>query len=110
MLWGLPVIPLLAGLGLFLAAPERRGTLTGAAVAAMAVTLLLAITAVAGDWQATLVTAYERGVRLHLELPPGGVLTGLARRVFELGQAVAFAGARLDTLDAMLRQEVSLDR
>ncbi|MGA4320227.1 malonate decarboxylase subunit epsilon [Ectopseudomonas hydrolytica] len=62
------------------------------------------------DWQATLVTAYERGVRLHLELPPGGVLTGLARRVFESGQAIAFTGARLDTLDAMLRQEVSLDR
>lgn len=62
------------------------------------------------DWQATLVTAYERGVRLHLELPPGSVLTGLARRVFEPGQAIAFAGARLDTLDAMLRQEVSRDR
>lgn len=62
------------------------------------------------DWQATLVTAYERGVRLHLELPPGGVLTGLARRVFEPGQAIAFAAARLDTLDAMLRQEVSRDR
>lgn len=62
------------------------------------------------DWQATLVTAYERGVRLHLELPPGGVLTGLARRVFEPAQAIAFSGARLDTLDAMLRQEVSRDR
>ncbi|SHM04539.1 malonate decarboxylase subunit epsilon [Phytopseudomonas punonensis] len=62
------------------------------------------------DWQATLVTAYERGIRLHLELPPGSVLTGLARRVFESGQAVAFTGARLDTLDAMLRQEVSRDR
>ncbi|OEC35711.1 malonate decarboxylase epsilon subunit [Pseudomonas cuatrocienegasensis] len=62
------------------------------------------------DWQATLVTAYERGVRLHLELPPGGVLTGLARRVFEPGQAIAFSGARLDTLDAMLRQEVGLNR
>jgi malonate decarboxylase epsilon subunit len=62
------------------------------------------------DWQATLVTAYERGVGLHLELPPGGVLTGLARRVFEPGQAIAFSGARLDTLDAMLRQEVSRDR
>lgn len=62
------------------------------------------------DWQATLVTAYERGVRLHLELPPGSVLSGLARRVFEPGQAIAFAGARLDTLDAMLRQEVSRDR
>ncbi|WP_161865897.1 malonate decarboxylase subunit epsilon [Pseudomonas yangonensis] len=62
------------------------------------------------DWQATLVNAYERGVRLHLELPPGSVLTGLARRVFESGQVIAFAGARLDTLDAMLRQEVSRDR
>ena len=62
------------------------------------------------DWQATLVNAYERGVRLHLELPPGSVLTGLARRVFEPGQAIAFAGARLDTRDAMLRQEVSRDR
>ena len=62
------------------------------------------------DWQATLVTAYERCVRLHLELPPGSVLTGLARRVFEPGQAIAFAAARLDTLDAMLRQEVSRDR
>lgn len=62
------------------------------------------------DWQATLVTAYERGVRLHLELPPGGVLTGLARRVFDAGQAIAYEGARLDTLDAMLRQEVSRDR
>jgi malonate decarboxylase epsilon subunit len=62
------------------------------------------------DWQAALVNAYERGVRLHLELPPGGVLTGLARRVFEPGQAIAFEGARLDTLDAMLRQEVSRDR
>lgn len=62
------------------------------------------------DWQATLVTAYERGVRLHLELPPGSVLTGFARRVFDAGQAIAFDGARLDTLDAMLRQEVGLDR
>lgn len=61
------------------------------------------------DWHNTLRTAYERGVRLHLELPPGAVLTGLARRVFEPGQAIAFQGARLDTLDAMLRQEASRD-
>ncbi|MGX5220533.1 malonate decarboxylase subunit epsilon [Pseudomonas sp. S9] len=61
------------------------------------------------DWHSTLRTAYERGVRLHLELPPGNVLTGLARRLFEPGQAIAFEGARLDTLDAMLRQEASRD-
>ena len=59
------------------------------------------------DWQATLATAYERGVRLHLELPPGSVLTGLARRVFEPGQAIAWEGTRADTLDAMLRREVT---
>lgn len=58
------------------------------------------------DWHGTLRTAYERGVRLHIELPPGSVLTGLARRVFEQGTLAAFDGARLDTLDALLRQEV----
>lgn len=58
------------------------------------------------DWHGTLRTAYERGVRLHIELPPGAVLTGLARRVFEQGTLAAFEGARLDTLDALLRQEV----
>ena len=62
------------------------------------------------DWQGTLQTAFERGVRLHLELPPGNVLSGLARRVFEPGMAIAFQGSRLDTLDAMLRQEVNRSR
>ncbi|MCW8155629.1 malonate decarboxylase subunit epsilon [Stutzerimonas stutzeri] len=62
------------------------------------------------DWQGTLRTAYERGVRLHIEMPPGSVLTGLARRVFEQGTLVAFDGARLDTLDALLRQEGSQSR
>ena len=41
---------------------------------------------------------------------PGQVLTGLARRVFEQGTLVAFDGARLDTLDALLRQEGSQSR
>jgi malonate decarboxylase epsilon subunit len=62
------------------------------------------------DWHGTLRTAYERGVRLHIELPPGAVLSGLARRVFERGTVVAFQGARLDTLDALLREEVSRSR
>lgn len=62
------------------------------------------------DWHATLQTAVERGVRLHLELPPGTVLSGLARRQFEPGMAIAFQGSRLDTLDALLRQEVSRSR
>ncbi|MFC4859571.1 malonate decarboxylase subunit epsilon [Pseudomonas sp. MAHUQ-62] len=62
------------------------------------------------DWHATLRTAYERGVRLHIELPPGTVLSGLARRVFDQGTVIAFQGARLDTLDALLREEVSRTR
>lgn len=57
------------------------------------------------DWRSTVQTAYERGARLQIELPPGTVLTGLARRVFETGSAVAFQGARLDTLSALSREE-----
>ena len=57
------------------------------------------------DWRGTVQSAYERGVRLQIELPPGAVLTGLARRVFEQGTVIAFDGARLDTLQALLREE-----
>ncbi|WP_296259847.1 MULTISPECIES: malonate decarboxylase subunit epsilon [unclassified Pseudomonas] len=57
------------------------------------------------DWRSTVQTAYERGARLQIELPPGTVLTALARRVFEQGSAVAFQGARLDTLSALSREE-----
>ena len=57
------------------------------------------------DWRGTVQSAYERGVRLLIELPPGAVLTGLARRVFEQGTVIAFDGARLDTLQALLREE-----
>ncbi|WDY55631.1 malonate decarboxylase subunit epsilon [Pseudomonas sp. PSKL.D1] len=62
------------------------------------------------DWRGTLRTAYERGVRLHLEVPPGGVLSGLARQVFEQGRVTAIEATRWDTLDALLRQEVAQNR
>lgn len=62
------------------------------------------------DWRSTVQTAYERGVRLHVEMPPGSVLTGLARKVFEQGTAIAFQGARLDTLAALAREEASRNR
>lgn len=68
MLWWLPLIPLLAGLGLFLAVPGRRGMLTVIGVAAMAATLLLALAAVAGGWQATL--AWSPVLQLQAMLPP----------------------------------------
>ncbi|KGS16171.1 MULTISPECIES: malonate decarboxylase subunit epsilon [Pseudomonas syringae group] len=57
------------------------------------------------DWRSTVETAYERGVRLHIELPPGSVLTGLARKVFQQGSALAFQAARLDSLVALSREE-----
>jgi malonate decarboxylase epsilon subunit len=59
------------------------------------------------DWRSTLQTAYERGARLHIEFPPGTVLTGLARKVFEQGTVVAFQGARLDSLVALSLEEGS---
>ncbi|WPP47214.1 malonate decarboxylase subunit epsilon [Pseudomonas sp. AN-1] len=62
------------------------------------------------DWQGTLRNAWERGVRLHIELPPGTVLSGLARRVMRQGTVAAFQGARLDTLVALLREEGCVDR
>ncbi|WP_439852444.1 malonate decarboxylase subunit epsilon [Pseudomonas syringae] len=57
------------------------------------------------DWRSTVETAYERGVRLHIELPPGSVLTGLVRKVFQQGTALAFQAARLDSLVALSREE-----
>ena len=62
------------------------------------------------DWRATLRGAWERGVRLHLELPPGSVLTGLARRVFEPGKVLSVESTRADSIDALLRQEVAENR
>ncbi|HHW1575688.1 TPA: malonate decarboxylase subunit epsilon [Pseudomonas aeruginosa] len=56
------------------------------------------------EWLATLRSAYERGARLHLELPPGRVLSGLARPLFGCATP-AFEGSRADTLDALLREE-----
>lgn len=57
------------------------------------------------DWRSTVQTAYERGARLQIEWPPGTVLTGLARKVFEQGTAIAFQGARVDSLVALSREE-----
>ncbi|MCX2688304.1 malonate decarboxylase subunit epsilon [Pseudomonas sp. DCB_AW] len=62
------------------------------------------------DWRATLRNAYERGVRLHLEIPPGSVLSGLARQVFANGRVVAIESTRLDSVDVLMRQEVAGNR
>lgn len=40
-------------------------------------------------WANAMTAAYERGVRLAVEMPPGSVLTGLAKRVMAEGEAVS---------------------
>ena len=57
------------------------------------------------DWRGTVQTAFERGVRLQIEMPPGTVLTGLGKKVFTHGTALSFQGTRVDTLSALLHEE-----
>lgn len=40
-------------------------------------------------WANAMTAAYERGVRLAVEMPPGSVLTGLAKRIMTEGDAVS---------------------
>lgn len=57
------------------------------------------------DWRGAMQNAYERGVRLHIEAPPGAVLTNLGRRLFGPGCTVAFESTRIDTLAALVHKE-----
>lgn len=40
-------------------------------------------------WHEAMVAAYEREVRLAIEMPPGAVLTGLTKKVMEQGEALS---------------------
>ncbi len=40
-------------------------------------------------WHEAMVAAYEREVRLAIEMPPGAVLTGLTRKVMDQGEALS---------------------
>jgi len=42
-------------------------------------------------WQDAMVSAYQRDVRLAIEMPPGAVLTGLTKRVMAQGEALALS-------------------
>lgn len=57
------------------------------------------------EWESTVQAAWERGVRLQLELLPGTVLTGLARRIFKEGSVMAFQGTRLDNIMIAMQQQ-----
>ena len=41
------------------------------------------------NWRDAMVAAYQREVRLAIEMPPGAVLTGLTRRAMEQGEALS---------------------
>ena len=49
-------------------------------------------------WANTMTAAYERGVRLAVEMPPGSVLTGLAKRVMTDGDAVSIQQEGIHTV------------
>lgn len=49
-------------------------------------------------WANAMTAAYERGVRLAIEMPPGSVLTGLAKRVMSDGDAVSVQQEGLNTV------------
>lgn len=57
-------------------------------------------------WHDASSLAYERGMRLALEMPPGEVLTKLTSRLFaDDGLALAAAATRLDTLQSLCARE-----
>lgn len=57
------------------------------------------------DWESTIQSAWERGVRLQIEAWPGTVLTGLAKKIFTDGTVMSFQGTRLDTLIVEMQKE-----
>ena len=56
-------------------------------------------------WHDTTVLAHEQGVRLSVEMPPGGVLTKLGALAFPEALAVAAADTRADTLAVLMERE-----
>lgn len=55
-------------------------------------------------WADAMTAAYERGVRLAIEMPPGTVLTGLAKRIMEQGEAIACQQQPLQTILELARR------
>lgn len=55
-------------------------------------------------WADAMTAAYERGVRLAVEMPPGSVLTGLAKRVMDEGEALACDRREASVLPGLFRR------
>jgi malonate decarboxylase epsilon subunit len=59
------------------------------------------------NWHDSITAAYQREVRLAVEMPPGSVLTGLTSRVMEQGVAVSLADAGQQTVSVLAHRLAS---
>lgn len=56
------------------------------------------------NWRDAMVSAYQRDVRLAIEMPPGAVLTGLTRRAMEQGEALSLCQSGMDVARTLARR------
>ncbi|MEX1030254.1 MAG: malonate decarboxylase subunit epsilon [Paenibacillaceae bacterium] len=56
-------------------------------------------------WHEMTTQLYERGTRLYIEMPPGEVLSSLAKASLSQAQSVAASGTALESLLHLIRQE-----
>ena len=61
--------------------------------------------AVPVKWHDTTVLAYEQGVRLNVEMPPGSVLTKLSTAALPEALSVSASNTRVDTLSVLMERE-----
>lgn len=57
------------------------------------------------NWQGVMESAFERGVRLHVQLAPGSVLTNLGRRVIPDAVNISYQGNNLETIQKLILKQ-----
>lgn len=57
------------------------------------------------NWQGVMESAFERGVRLHVQLAPGSVLTNLGRRVIPEAINISYQGSNFETLQKLVENQ-----
>lgn len=57
------------------------------------------------NWQGVMESAFERGVRLHVQLAPGSVLTNLGRRAIPEAINISYQGNNLETLQKLIENQ-----
>lgn len=55
-------------------------------------------------WHEAMISAYERGVRLAVEMPPGSVLTGLTKKVMTEGEAISLSQSGLKVVEVLAKR------